>query len=81
MAGGNQYPVSFNSTNATSFTVVVTKESGTGTPGSAPNGTITGSTTTFQYTTGSDTLQVNRITVTVYGPGGQATAYILVTLD
>jgi hypothetical protein len=81
VSGGNPYPVTFNSTNATSFTVSVTKVSGTGTAGSASGGTISGSPTTFQYYTGSDGCQVDRITVTVTGSGGQATASTDVPLD
>jgi hypothetical protein len=81
VSGSFGYPVTFSSTNATSYTVTVTKVSGTGTPGSASGGSISGSPTTFQYSTGSDGSQVDRITATVTGSGGQASASINVNLD
>jgi len=83
IAGGTYNPpVMFNSTNATGWSAVVTKLSGTGTPGSASptGGVITGISTSFTYVTGSDGLDVNRVTVTVTGPGGQASASADVTL-
>ena len=76
-----KYPVTFNSANATSYTVTVVKKSGTGTAGSAPSpGTITGNPTKFIYTTGTTSSQTDRITVTVKGVGGTANAYYDVTL-
>lgn len=73
VAGNNDYPASFTSTDATSFTITVTKLSGCGDiPGWATpnNGAVSGQPTDFTYTTGGCTFQVDTITVQVFGPGG-----------
>lgn len=76
-SGLKTYPVSFNSTNATSWSATVEKTSGgAGTAGTLnpTSGTITGNPTVFDYTTGNTAMTDIRITVTVTGPGGSAVA-------
>ncbi len=80
-AGGLTYPVTFTVANATECTASVQVISGLGTPGSVSAVTLNGTQGSFDYTTGSDTTNVIRITVNCTGPGGNGSGYTEVTLD
>jgi hypothetical protein len=76
---GDTYPVSWNFTNATSFTTSLVKISGcTPTNGilSPTGGGLSGNSHTTNYTLGNCGPSTVRITVTVTGLGGQVSASI-----
>jgi len=76
-AGGFNYPVTFTATNA--YSCSATSEvlpPGIGTPGSVSACVTTGNSGSLTFTTGDMGGDFIRITVTVYGPGGQDSAYV-----
>jgi len=81
-SGGFGYPISFDSGNATKFTVTAERISGTGTAGTVPAGeiNIVGSSNMFDYTTGSGGGSTIRITINATGLGGASISTIDVFL-
>ena len=66
------YPVTFDVTNATTCSVVLSLESGTSSLGSTSPCIITGDNGSFDYdSTGTSDPATIRMTITVFGPGGQ----------
>ena len=81
VAGGATYPVTFTGINAISCTASAQRISGMGTPGTTSSVTLNGNTGSFNYTTGSWTGDIIRITVQCTGPGGNKSEYIDITLE
>ena len=71
-AGGLDYPVSFNVTNATNCTVTPHLISGGGPPGANGPVTINGNSASSTHTTGPYTLDVIELEANCDGPGGVA---------
>jgi len=74
---GFTYPVSFNSTNSTSWSATV-QDTGCGSAGtlSPTSGSIVGSPTLFNYITGVCAIANIHLTVQTTGPGGTTSDYI-----
>ena len=81
LSAGIDYPVTFSTSNATTCTASAEVIVGSGTSGSTSGCTINGNSGSFTYTTGSTASNVIRITATVYGPGGEDSDFIDVTLE
>jgi len=78
------YPVSWNFTNATSFNTQLQLVSGSATDAgsvSPASGSLSGSSKTISWTLGDPAPAVGRLTVTVSGPGGNASASIDVNFE
>ena len=82
-AGGGAYPLTFSYANATSYKVTVGRVSGTGSLATvSPNLGLLAPTTgtaALTFTAGGLAGDKMRVTVTVYGPDGQATTTLDIT--